>query len=292
MSREPIPPALDVWWTTRVTTGPSAVHAVDPAALLALAVELVRRAGDLARDGRGDALDVVESKSSPTDAVTAMDRASERLVLAGLRAARPDDAVLGEEGGAREGGSGVRWVLDPIDGTVNYVYGIPQYAVSLAAEVDGVTVAGVVRNPVTGEEWTAVRGQGAWRAGRRLTGSSKADLATALIATGFGYEASQRARQAGVVAALLPEVRDIRRLGSAALDLCFAAEGRVDAFYEQGLRPWDLAAGGLIAAEAGLRVTGLGGGPAGEAMTLAAPEGLYTALHDRLAALISGGMRP
>jgi myo-inositol-1(or 4)-monophosphatase len=257
----------------------------DPHALLALAVDLVGRAGVLVADGRDAALAGIGRKSTPTDLVTELDRASERLVVAGLLAARPDDAVLGEEDGTRTGTSGVRWLLDPIDGTVNYVYGLPQYAVSLAAEVDGVVVAGVVRNPATGEEWTAVRGAGAWRAGARLTGPAATGLDQALLGTGFSYDARQRAVQAGAVAALLPEVRDIRRLGSAALDLCFVAEGRLDAYYEHGLNPWDRAAGALIAAEAGVRVTGLRGEPAGWAMTLAAPPALHGPLHDRLVAL-------
>ncbi len=153
---------------------------------------------------------------------------------------RPGDAVLGEEYG--EAGTGrrpgtVRWIVDPIDGTVNYLYGLPHYAVSLAAEVDGEVVAGVVRNAATGEEWTATAGGGAWRDGRRLTGSPATDLGQALVATGFGYDAARRAHQAAVLAELIPRVRDIRRFGAAALDLCLAAEGRVDAYYEKGLAP-------------------------------------------------------
>jgi len=260
-------------------------HRADPHELLALAVGLVRAAGALVRDGRADGLGQIGSKSTPTDLVTAMDRASEQLVIGGLLAARPDDAVLGEEGGERTGTSGVRWLLDPIDGTVNYVYGLRQYAVSLAAEVDGAVVAGVVLNPETDEEWTAVRGGGAYRAGRRLSGPLTTSVAGALVGTGFGYDTRQRAAQARVVAALLPEVRDIRRFGSAALDLCFVAEGRLDAYYESGLNPWDSAAGGLIAEEAGVLVTGVRGEPAGPAMTLAAPPALHGPLHDRLTAL-------
>ena len=260
--------------------------AADPQELLGLAVDLVRAAGDLARDGRAEALDDVSAKSTPTDVVTAMDKAAEALVVERLRAARPDDAVLGEEGGARGGGSGVRWLLDPIDGTVNYLYGIPQYSVSLAAEVDGVVVAGVVRNPVSGEEYTAVRGGGAWRAGRRLAGSGKDELATALVGTGFGYSAADRAAQGAVVARLLPMVRDIRRFGSAALDLCYVAEGRLDAYFEKNLNPWDAAAGGLIAEEAGLLVTGLRGAPPSHEMTLAAGPALHGALHDLLVSLL------
>lgn len=257
----------------------------DPSELLELAVDLVRRAGELVRDGRAEGLAGIGRKSTPTDLVTVMDRASEQLVVAGLRAARPDDAVLGEEGGAQRGRSGVRWLLDPIDGTVNYVYGLPNYAVSLAAEVDGVVVAGVVHNPETGEEWTAVRGAGAWRDGRRLTGPRTSSVDQTLLGTGFGYDAAQRATQAAVVAALLPRVRDIRRFGSAAIDLCYVAEGRLDAYYESGLNPWDRAAGGLVAEEAGALVTGLRGEPASEAMTLAAPPVLHAPLHDLLVTL-------
>lgn len=258
----------------------------DPRDLLALAVGLARDAGRLVREGRASALAGIGSKSTPTDLVTTMDRASEELIVAGLRAARPDDAVLGEEGGMHRGASGVRWLLDPIDGTVNYVYGLPQYAVSIAAEVDGTVVAGVVHNPASGEEWTAVRGGGAWRDGTRLTGPRASSLDEALLGTGFGYDARQRAEQATVVAALLPEVRDIRRFGSAALDLCFVAEGRLDVYYESGLNPWDRAAGELIATEAGLLVTGLHGEPPGRDMTIAASPALHGPLHDRLATLV------
>jgi myo-inositol-1(or 4)-monophosphatase len=180
----------------------------------------------------------------------------------------------------------VRWILDPIDGTVNFVYGLPEYAVSLAAEIEGVVVAGVVRNIATGAEWTAIRGRGAWRDGRRLHGSGATELSQALVGTGFAYQAAQRRRQAAVLLELLPEIRDIRRNGSAALELCHVAEGQLDAFYEQGLNPWDRAAGGLIAEEAGMRFTGLRGAPANAAMTLAAAPGIHASLHDRLAALI------
>jgi myo-inositol-1(or 4)-monophosphatase len=172
---------------------------------------------------------------------------------------------------------------------VNYLYGLPQYAVSLAAEVDGVVVAGVVHNAATGTVWTAAVGHGAWREGRRLTGSPVSELGQALVATGFGYAAARRAEQAAVLATLLPQVRDIRRFGAASLDLCAAAEGMVDAYYERGLAEWDLAAGGLIAREAGLLVTGLAGAPAGEAMTLAAPAAIHSQLHDILVDLNAAG---
>jgi myo-inositol-1(or 4)-monophosphatase len=183
----------------------------------------------------------------------------------------------------------VRWILDPIDGTVNYLYGLPWYAVSLAAEVDGAVVAGVVREAARGGEWYAVRGGGAYRDGRRLAGSRVTELGQALLATGFGYDAARRAHQARVVAALLPEVRDVRRFGAAAIDLCLAAEGAVDVYFEKGLNAWDHAAGGLIALEAGLRVTGLAGAPPGLDMVLAAPPALYPVVHDRLVALDAAG---
>jgi myo-inositol-1(or 4)-monophosphatase len=212
-----------------------------------------------------------------------------RLLLDG----HPDERMLGEEGGesdpAGNGIGGVRWVVDPIDGTVNFVYGLPHYAVSVAAEVDGEVVAGVVVNAATGEQWHAVRGAGAWRDGTRLTGPDVGRLDSALVATGFGYDAARRSHQAAVLTGVLPRVRDIRRFGAAALDLCALAEGRFDAYYEKGLGPWDLAAGGLIAAEAGLLVTGLRGAAAGSAMVLAAPPAIHGALHELLVELDADG---
>ncbi|TDC82813.1 inositol monophosphatase [Micromonospora sp. KC606] len=261
-----------------------------PTELLEIAVDVAREAADTAYRMRAEGVSVAATKSTVTDVVTAADRAVERQVLDALAKLRPDDAVLGEEYGAGEGaGSGVRWIVDPIDGTVNYLYGIPYCAVSLAAEVDGEVVAGVVRNLYTGEEWTATAGGGAWRDGRRLRCSTETDLGQTLVATGFGYDSARRAHQARVVAGLIPHVRDIRRQGAASLDLCLAAEGRVDAYYEKGLAAWDLAAGGLVAAEAGLRVTGLGGRPAGPDLVIAAPPALFALLHDRLVALDASG---
>ncbi|HEX5543147.1 MAG TPA: inositol monophosphatase family protein, partial [Micromonospora sp.] len=236
----------------------------------------------------------VSTKSTDTDVVTAADRAVERQVVEALRAMRPNDSVLGEEFGAAAGAvpqdeGGVRWILDPIDGTVNYFYGIPHYAVSLAAEANGTVVAAVVVNAATGAEWTAVRGEGAYHAGRRLHGSTETDLRRAMVATGFAYDPAQRAHQAGVLAQLITHVRDIRRFGSAALDLCHAAEGTVDVYYEQGLNLWDHAAGGLIAREAGLRVDGLAGAPPGPDLVIAAPPALFDPLHDHLAAFDAAG---
>jgi myo-inositol-1(or 4)-monophosphatase len=252
----------------------------DPAALLALAVDTAREAAELVRSGRATAAAEVAVKSSPVDVVTAVDTASEHLIVGRLLGARPDDGVLGEEGAERAGTTGVRWVVDPIDGTVNFLYDLPAYAVSIAAEVDGVVRAGVVLNVATGELFTAVAGGGAFLSTPatpepvRLGGSAVTSLEQTLVATGFGYRAEQRRAQGAVVAALLPLVRDIRRHGSAALELCAAAAGRVDAYYEADLKPWDHAAGALIAAEAGLAVAGLRGGPVGGPMVVAAAPGI------------------
>jgi myo-inositol-1(or 4)-monophosphatase len=246
-----------------------------PTQLLGLARATAEEAAVLVGAGRHSAADQVDTKSSPVDVVTAVDTASEELIVRRLLEARPDDGVLGEEGAAREGTSGVRWVVDPIDGTVNFLYGVPAYAVSIAAEVDGRTEAGVVLNVATGELFTAVRGQGAWltapgSATSRLTGSAPMDLDHTMVATGFGYAVEQRRAQGAVVAELLPRVRDIRRFGCASLDLCAVAAGRVDAYYELDLKPWDHAAGALVAAEAGLVVTGSGGRPFAQPMAVAA----------------------
>jgi myo-inositol-1(or 4)-monophosphatase len=265
----------------------------DPAALLALAVDTAVEAARLVADGRASAGDRVDVKSSSVDVVTAVDTASERLIVGRLLAARPDDAVLGEEGASRAGGSGVRWIVDPIDGTVNFLYGVPAYAVSIAAEVDGVVRAGAVLNAATGELFTATTGGGAWLSAParpeplRLAGSRPSSLEQTLVGTGFGYQAEQRRAQGAVVAALLPQVRDIRRIGSAALDLCAAAAGRIDAYYELHLNPWDHAAGALVAAEAGLVVTGLPGRPFAEPLAIVAAPTVADAFVELLAELHS-----
>jgi myo-inositol-1(or 4)-monophosphatase len=224
----------------------------------------------------------VRTKSTATDVVTSMDTAAERLITDGLAGARPGDAVLAEEGGPRPGGSGVRWIVDPIDGTVNYLYGIPQYAVSLAAEVAGRVEVGVVYDAAKDVLYRAVRGGGAFADGRPVHCSQPAELALSLIATGFGYEARRRARQAEVLRRVLPAVRDIRRQGAAALDLAAVACGQVDGFFERGLSAWDLAAGELIAVEAGAIVGGLAGRPAGPDLVIAAAPTVFAALHDLL----------
>lgn len=243
---------------------------------------------------RRDRVGVVRTKSSPSDVVTEMDRAAEDLIRERLLAARPGDAVLGEESG-QTGSGNVRWVVDPIDGTVNYLYGLPDWGVSIAAEVDGEVVAGAVCLPLRRALFTAASGGGAWlesswQPGRqRLTCKSGVPLSAALVATGFAYGAAQRSGQGRVVAAVLPSVRDIRRSGSAASDLCSVAAGQVDAYYEQGLKYWDVAAGGLIAREAGALTGGLRGQAAGTAMTIAASPGLFAELHDLLASLDGDG---
>jgi myo-inositol-1(or 4)-monophosphatase len=245
------------------------------AELRALAERLAVEAGRLVREGRPDRVEVAATKSSAVDPVTEMDRASEELLRRRISAARPDDAILGEEGSDVRGTSGLTWVVDPIDGTVNYLYGVASYAVSVAVVAGPpdptrwTALAGAVHSIVDGRTWTAARGQGATADGRPLRVNEPAELSRCLVGTGFGYAAARRAHQAGVLTTVLPRVRDIRRLGSAAVDLCLVAEGRLDLYYERGLNPWDLAAGALVAAEAGATVTGLRGEPASVAMTVA-----------------------
>jgi myo-inositol-1(or 4)-monophosphatase len=206
-----------------------------------------------------------------------------------IQAARPGDGILGEEGGLVPGSSGLTWVVDPIDGTVNYLYGIPAYAISVAV-VSGdaldpaghQVLAGCVHHPISGETWTATSGGGAFLDGRPIRANRAVPLNRALIATGFGYDVERRRHAAQVAAVVLPEVRDIRRSGSAALDLAALATGRLDGYYERGLGPWDLAAGGLIAREAGVTVGGLDGRPPGAELVVAAPPGLFEALQELL----------
>ena len=194
------------------------------------------------------------TKSSTADVVTEIDTWSEDEVVSRLLAERPDDGVLGEEGANKESATGVTWVIDPIDGTTNLLYDIPGYSVSIAAEIDGESVAGAVYDPIRDELFAAARGRGATRNGEAISVSAKDDLSTSLIGTGFNYSAENRARQAQQLVSILPAVRDIRRHGGAALDFCSVACGRLDGYFERGLAPWDSAAGSLIASEAGARV--------------------------------------
>jgi len=250
--------------------------------LAALAESVGRAAADLLRDGLRRERASVRTKSSATDLVTEMDAAAESLVVGRLLDARPDDGVLGEEGSDRAGTSGVRWIIDPLDGTTNYVYRHPGVSVSIAAELHGRVVAGVVVDVWTGECFRAVLGAGATRDGAAIAVSSETELARALVATGFGYAPEQRRHQGRVVGAILDRIRDIRRMGSAALDLCSVACGRVDAYYELSLGPWDFPAGALIAGEAGAVVVDLDGRPPVAAPLLAAPPALAEPLRSLL----------
>ena len=271
-----------------------------PTELAALAESIAREAAELALAQRRSGIELAGTKSSRSDVVTRADLAVERLVRDRIETARPGDSVLGEEGGEQLGAGvgapgAVTWVVDPIDGTVNYVYGIPVWSVSIAAAVGGTVVAGAVVNPSTGEVFTASIGGGARLDGAPLhRGPDVPDLAVALVGTGFGYTAVNRRVDGWVAGELLPKVRDIRRIGSASLDLCMVATGQLDAYYERGLNPWDHAAGGLVAAEAGHTVAGPGGSPAGRELLLAAPPGLWEALHDTLGPLFADprGTRP
>ncbi|GAB3577036.1 inositol monophosphatase family protein [Amycolatopsis endophytica] len=241
------------------------------------AAELASRARDAMVAGQPVQ---VETKSTDTDVVTAVDRAAEQLVRDRLAELRPGDHVLGEEAGGTAG-DGVTWVVDPIDGTVNFLYGAPLFAVSLAAQVDGVSVAGAVVEPVSGRCWTAVRGEGAWLDGRRLAVSSPSRLELSLVGTGFAYSAQRRARQARFVADLVTRVRDVRRAGVASLDLCAVAAGWLDGYVEHGLNRWDWAAGALVASEAGAVVHLPGEDAAlGADATFAAAPSVAGALYD------------
>jgi myo-inositol-1(or 4)-monophosphatase len=233
-------------------TAPLPGTSPDPTELRDLALEAARTAAAHVRERRTHGVSVADTKSSDVDVVTQADRESEALIRRLVLGRRPGDAFLGEESGTAPGSSGVRWVVDPIDGTVNYLYGLPEYAVSIAAEVDGEVVAAVVLNAATGVEYVAMAGD-ARRDGESLDVRGPAPLHQRLVMTGFGYDAGKRAVQAASVARLLPHVRDIRRLGSCALDLCHLAEGTADAYVEEGVNLWDYAAGAFIAAQAGAR---------------------------------------
>ncbi|MFF7359654.1 inositol monophosphatase family protein [Streptomyces sp. NPDC008125] len=247
--------------------------------LLDLARTAATRAGALLRDGRPADLGVAATKSSPIDVVTEMDIAAEKLITGYLSEHRPQDGFLGEEGASREGTSGVRWVIDPLDGTVNYLYSLPTWAVSIAAELDGERVVGVVEAPMRGETFHAVRGGGAYVNGTALRCRPAPPLDQALVSTGFNYVTTVRTHQADVAQRLIPRLRDIRRGGSAAIDLCDVAAGRLDGYYERGLHPWDLAAGDLIAREAGALTGGRPGLPADGDLTVAASPGVFEPLQ-------------
>jgi myo-inositol-1(or 4)-monophosphatase len=242
--------------------------------LLALAEAIAREAGAQLREAFARTDLVVASKSTPTDPVSEADEAAETLIRERLAAAAPGDGILGEEEGDAAGTTGVRWIVDPLDGTVNFLFGIPQWAVSIACEDADGTLAGVVYDPMRDEAWRVERGGPARCGDTILHGSDKADLGQSLFATGFGYEAEVRAIQGAAIARVLPQVRDIRRCGSAALDLAWTAAGRYDIYYERGLKAWDLAAGELLCRQAGLQVVHLDAAPPLPSGVLVAPPSL------------------
>lgn len=288
----PTDPALNVHNADTAATTSAALPGADEVrALMAVAEQVARSAGDLIRATRPARVQVAATKSSDVDPVTAMDLASEAHLRELLARLRPDDAVLGEEGDDLPGTSGLTWVLDPVDGTVNYLYGVPAYAVSVGVVVGEpdperwTVVAGCVHAVVDGRTYTAGHGLGSYRDGERLAVNPARPLATSLVGTGFGYRAERRRVQGRVLAELLPQVRDIRRIGSAALDLCRVAEGSLDLHYERGLNPWDLAAGEVVAREAGAHVTGLRGRAASRDMSVVGPPETVAELAALLADL-------
>ena len=250
--------------------------------LLDLTIVIAHRAGDLLLEYfRAPAQDV-ESKSTPTDLVSAADKASEALILELIGSKRPGDGVLSEEGGSESSSSGLTWVVDPLDGTINFLFGSPVWAVSIAIEDGEGALVGVIHQPTTGETFSATRGGGAYLDRRPIRVSDRADLASALVGTGFAYDARARGVQAEIATRVLPKARDIRRAGSAALDLAAVSCGRLDAFYEAPMEPWDKAAGVLLIREAG-----------GVVSEMAAPFDLSPgviagnrALHDKLRELV------
>jgi myo-inositol-1(or 4)-monophosphatase len=259
------------------------------AELLSLARETALAAGALARLRRSEGVAIAATKSAPEDIVTHADRETEGLIRRLLAEARPDDGFYGEESAATPGTSGLTWIVDPIDGTVNFLYGIPDYAVSIAV-VEGdvgassdaaswTALAGAVFNPASGELFTAAAGGGSFLGDRQLGVNTGVPLGLALVGTGFSYSSARRLRQAKVLGGLIGQVRDIRRIGSAALDLCSVAAGRLDMYYERGLQPWDHAAGALIAREAGARVGGFGHDREGAGLLIAGAPDLYDTLQ-------------
>ncbi|MDO5735162.1 MAG: inositol monophosphatase family protein [Propionibacteriaceae bacterium] len=260
----------------------------DHSSLEALAMDVAREAGALAARRRGEGVSIAATKSSLADIVTDADREVEALIRERLAAARPADGFLGEESGHSPGVSDITWIVDPIDGTVNYTYGIPAYAVSIAAVTGGVdpaswkAVSGAVFNPVVGEMFHASRGAGAHLDGSRIAVNAEISPAGAMVATGFGYDPASRPATLAQLARVMPLMRDLRRIGAASLDLAYVACGRLDGYFERGLNPWDHAAGALLVQEAGGRVGGAPHGRPGPGMTIAAIDPLFEQLHDLL----------
>ncbi len=255
------------------------------AQLLVIAEQAARAAGELLRERFATGGErATGSKSTPTDLVSEADLAAERAIRAVIAARRPDDAILGEEGGETQEGSGLRWIVDPLDGTVNFLFGVPQWSVSVAVHDDDGGLAGVIYDPLREELFAGERGAGPPRInGAPLRASERAELASALVATGFAYDAGVRSVQAEALARLLPQVRDVRRMGSAALDLAWTAAGRYDAYYERGVHIWDVAAGTVLCEAAGLEMRALEPAGALPGGVVVAPSGLIDGLADIVA---------
>jgi myo-inositol-1(or 4)-monophosphatase len=251
----------------------------DKAALLDLALRVGKKAAELLSD-RPAVLEI-STKSSDVDIVTQMDKAAEELIVSSILAERPDDGMIGEEGADRTSTSGITWVIDPLDGTVNYFYGLPGWNVSIAARDSEGSLVGVVYAPTINSLWHAVRGAGAFHNGEKIRSTTQVSLDRALLGTGFAYDVADRTEQIAMVASLLPRTRDIRRMGSAAVDLCHVGMGALDGYFERGLKEWDWAAGALVATEAGAHVAHLGDGA--RKLTVAAGPGLFEVLQEALA---------
>lgn len=252
-------------------------------ALLKLATSLAHRAGDMALAGRKRGLGAVATKSTATDMVTEFDHASERLIRDGLHTARPHDGIIGEEGARDDSSSGITWYVDPIDGTTNFFFDLPLWAVSIGAvDEDGPRI-GVVHIPALGETFTAIRGSGAFLNETRISVRDNSNLSDALVCTGFSYAADARVRQSRRVPLIIDKIRDLRRFGAAAVDLCFVACGRLDAYFEENLHLWDLAAGQVVATEAGALISDFAGAPVRPAEVLCASPDIHPQLISLLA---------
>lgn len=263
----------------------------NPAELEAIAVRIAREAGDAALAGRRAGPGVVASKTTPTDMVTEHDKASEALIVAALRAERPLDRIVAEEGSAVDGTSGITWHIDPIDGTTNFYFDLPTWAVSIGAADDRGPLAGAVYSPPLGEMFSAARGHGARLNGRPIAVRNNTATSDALVATGFSYDAADRLRQSRRIPLIIDRIRDLRRFGAAALDICFVASGRLDAYFEENLHSWDVVAAMIVALEAGGIVTDFDGGPMHPSNVLASSPGMHAAMLGLLAESRDGAGR-
>ncbi len=243
--------------------------------LLDIALGIAKKAGEMLV--QRPLIFEVTSKSVAIDIATQMDRDSEKLIVESILSARPGDGIIGEEGSSRSSSTGITWVIDPIDGTVNYLYGLPGWSVSIAAKDGSEVLAGVVHSPTVGSTWTASKGGGAFFNSHPISCNSEISLDRALIGTGFAYDVRERVDQGRVIASLIPKIRDLRRMGSAAVDICYVAMGAFDGYFELGLKEWDLAAASLIAAESGALISTDSHG-----ITCCAGPGLYPALREAI----------